>query len=192
MPTLRNRIAALVVSAVGLTTLGLYEGLKDKAYIPVPGDRPTIGLGSTLYEDGSPVKMGDKITKERAYILFKNTLGVYELAVKKCVNVPLHQYEFDAYVSLTYNIGGYRFCQSSIPVKLTAYDYAGACKEILRYDKVKNKVLRGLTIRRQDEYKTCLGQKEKDYVQNLVDVNTLPKLEVLDSTITDLPYKVGK
>ena len=168
MPNLRARVAALVVSAVGLASVITYEGLKEAAYIPVKGDKVTIGVGSTQYENGAPIRMGDTVTKERAVILFKNTLGIYELAVKKCVTVPLYQYEFDAYVSLTYNIGGTRFCRGLIPVKLAAFDYAGACKEILRYNQFQGKALRGLDIRRKDEYQACIGAKEKDYTLKML------------------------
>lgn len=170
MPNLRARVTALVLSTVGLVSLVSYEGLREKAYVPVRGDEVTIGVGSTKYEDGSPILMGDTVTKERAIILFKNTLGIYELAVKRCVTVPLYQYEFDAYVSLTYNVGGTRFCRGLIPVKLAAFDYVGACKEILRYNQFQGKVLKGLDIRRKDEYQTCIGAKEKDYtLKTLVD-----------------------
>ena len=163
MQKLRVKIAALVVSVAGLVSLVTYEGLKEDAYVPVKGDKVTIGVGSTQYENGEPILMGDTVTKERAIILFKNTLGIYELAVKKCVTVPLYDYEFDAYVSLTYNIGGTRFCRSLIPVKLAAFDYAGACREILKYNHFQGRVLRGLNIRREDEYKTCTGNKPKTY-----------------------------
>jgi lysozyme len=161
MPSLRAKIIALVVSATGLTTLVNYEGIRERAYRNFPKEPATIGVGSTKYEDGSPVKMGDTITRQEAVTLFKNTLSIYEADVKRCVKVPLYQYEYDAYVSLTYNIGGGRFCKSLIPVKLAAFDYAGACKEILRYNQAGGVYLRGLDIRRKEEYQTCIGAKEK-------------------------------
>ena len=191
MPNLRAKVTALVVSAAGLASFITYEGLKEMAYIPVKGDKVTIGVGSTQYENGAPIQMGDTVTKERAVILFKNTLGIYELAVKKCVTVPLYPYEFDAYVSLTYNIGGTRFCKGLIPVKLTAFDYAGACKEILRYNQFQGRVLRGLEIRRQDEYKTCIGAKEKDYALKML-VNNAEKLNAGSLPTTKIEEKGSK
>lgn len=160
MSALRNKIIALVVSATGLTAIVNYEGIREKAYRNFRNEPVTIGIGSTKHADGSPILMGETITRQDAVNLFKNTLSIYEADVKRCVKVPLYQYEFDAYVSLTYNIGGGRFCKSLIPLKLTAYDYAGACKEILRYNRVGNTVVKGLDIRRKDEYKTCIGAKE--------------------------------
>jgi len=60
---MRLKVASLALSAAALVGLAGYEGFRDKAYIPVPGDVPTIGFGST-----HGVKMGDTITPERALI----------------------------------------------------------------------------------------------------------------------------
>jgi lysozyme len=70
----------------------------------------------------------------------------------------MHPYEFQAYVSFTYNVGETAFCKSTLTKKLNALDYAGACKELLKWDKVKGVTVKGLTSRRQDEYRTCIGE----------------------------------
>ena len=155
---LRKPIIALVVSSAGISGIALHEGFRDKAYIPVPGDVPTIGFGSTTYEDGSKVKLGDKITRKDAEELLGNKVSTFERQMKSCVKVPLYQYEYDAFVSLQYNIGSQAFCNSTLVKKLNTYDYEGACNEILKWDKFKGKPLPGLTKRRQQEYKQCLGQ----------------------------------
>ena len=155
---LRKPIIALVVSSAGISGIALHEGFRDKAYIPVPGDVPTIGFGSTTYEDGSKVKLGDKITRKDAEELLGNKVSAFERQMKSCVKVPLYQYEYDAFVSLQYNIGSQAFCNSTLVKKLNTYDYEGACNEILKWDKFKGKPLPGLTKRRQQEYKQCLGQ----------------------------------
>ena len=79
------------------------------------------------------------------------------LAVKRCAPVPMFQNEFDAYVSLAYNIGEGAFCSSRLVRKLNAGDYPGACAEILRWDRFKGQRLNGLTMRRQSEYRLCMG-----------------------------------
>ena len=78
--------------------------------------------------------------------------------MKSCVKVPLSQNEYDGFVSLTYNNGGQAFCNSTLVKKLNTYDYEGACKEILKWDKFRGKSLKGLTKRRVQEYKQCSGQ----------------------------------
>ena len=148
----RLSIAALSLSAVGLVGTLVYESYTGKAIIPVPGDVPTIGYGTT-----EGVKIGDTITPTKALIRALDDMQKYEGAVKKCVKVPLYQHEYDAYMSLAYNIGTGAFCGSTLVKKLNAQDYKGACEEIKRWDKFKGKPLRGLTIRREGEYQRCLG-----------------------------------
>lgn len=149
---LRPALTSLYLSAAVLVGIAIEEGFTSKAVIPVPGDVPTIGFGTT-----KGVKRGDVITPERALVRLLDDANEFSESVKRCANVPMYQYEFDAYVSLTYNIGTGAFCNSTLVRKLKAYDYEGACKEILRWDKFKGQPLKGLTHRRQREYKLCMG-----------------------------------
>ena len=66
MAVKRTKIAALSLSAAALVALVAQEGYTDKAVVPVKGDRPTVGYGSTFRDDGSPVQMGDTITPIQA------------------------------------------------------------------------------------------------------------------------------
>jgi lysozyme len=152
-----NRIApaSLVLTAATLVGIAVEEGFVGTAYTPVKGDVPTIGFGTT-----SGVKQGDKITPERALVKLLDDASKFTQAVKTCAPVPMYQYEFDAYVSLTYNIGPTAFCNSTLVKKLLAYDYEAACKEILKWDYFKGKPLKGLTLRRQREYNLCIGKHE--------------------------------
>lgn len=148
----RVQLAGLSLSAAALVSLVVHEGWSDKAYIPVPGDVPTIGFGTT-----SGVKMGDTITPTVALARALQDVQKFEGALKQCVKVPLHSHEYNSYVSLSYNIGSGAFCGSTLVRKLNAGDYAGACEEIKRWNKFQGKPLRGLTIRRQKEYEQCIG-----------------------------------
>ena len=148
----RQDIAAISLSATALVAIVLHEGYKDNAYIPLAGDIPTIGFGTT-----SGVKLGDRTTPEKALQMAIRDVQSYEGAVKSCVKVPLSQNEYDAFISLSYNIGTGAFCKSTLVKKLNTGDYEGACKQILLWDKFNGKPLSGLTKRRQEEYKKCLG-----------------------------------
>lgn len=148
----RTSIAALVTSATVLVGIAVHEGYRGEAYTPVPGDVPTIGFGET-----SGVRPGQKTTPERALIALLKEAEEKKRAIQKCVKVPLYQHELDAYVSLSYNIGSAAFCGSTLVKKLNQEDYAGACNEILRWDKFKGKPLAGLTRRRETEYMLCTG-----------------------------------
>lgn len=148
----RTSLVGLSISGVALIGLLAAEGFRDTAYIPVPGDVPTIGFGTT-----DSVRMGQRIEVTQALNRALVDVQKFEGAMKRCVTVPLHQYEYDAYVSLTYNIGEGAFCRSTLVRLLNKEDFRGACKQILRWDKFKGKPLRGLTVRREKEYKMCTG-----------------------------------
>ncbi len=157
----RLSIAALMLSAVGFVGLALNEGYSDKAITPVKGDVPTIGFGTT-----EGVKPGDTTTPPKALARALQDVGKYEGAIKRCVTVPLHQYEYDAYVDLAYNVGPGAFCGSTLVKRLNAEDYDGACAEILRWRFYQGKdcsapenkrLCGGLWTRRQAENARCTG-----------------------------------
>ena len=148
----RKQVATISLSATALVALLLHEGYRENAYTPVAGDVPTIGFGTT-----SGVKLGDRTTPEKALNVALRDVQKFEGALKECVTVPLEQHEYDAYIILSYNIGSNAFCKSTLVRKLNTGDYEGACKEILRWDQFNGKPLAGLTKRRQEEHKKCLG-----------------------------------
>lgn len=152
MSKTRFAIGALALSASGLIGILGYEGYSETAYIPVPGDVPTIGFGST-----EGVKLGDRITPKKAVERAYRDIMDTETAIHKCVDVPLSQGEYDAYTSLAYNIGTSAFCNSTLVKKLNAMDYEGACAELKRWVYVKGKKSQGLVNRREKEYRMCIG-----------------------------------
>lgn len=147
----RIQIASLSLSAVALVGLAVHEGYREETYLDIVGV-PTIGYGTT-----QGVKMGDRTTPVKALERALADIQKFEGAIKQCVKVPLHQHEYDSFSSLAYNIGAGAFCRSTLVRKLNAGDYAGACNEILRWNRAGGKEVRGLTIRRQEEHKKCLG-----------------------------------
>lgn len=147
--TPRILLAALTLSAAGLVGIVTDEGYTGTAVIPIPGDVPTIGFGTT-----GGVKMGDKTTPVAALARALTDINKFEGAVKQCVHVPLHQYEYDVYINFSYNIGAAAFCSSTLVKKLNAQDYAGACAEISRWVKQPQ-----LTARRARERAQCEGGK---------------------------------
>jgi len=144
----RSSIGIITVSLVGVLAISQYEGFREEAYLD-------IGYGTT-----QDVKLGNTITKEEAQEVMQRELSVvYGKALTSCVKVPLYQYEYDAYISLAYNIGTSNFCKSTLVKKLNTRDYPAACKEILRWDFAKGKKIKGLTKRREQEFKMCIGGK---------------------------------
>jgi lysozyme len=159
MSRIRIATASLAASAAVLVAIAVHEDYRGSAYLPTPNDRPTVGFGSTRRADGSPVRPGDTTTPVRALIHLHHDINATEAALHRCIgDVPLDQHEWDAYVSLAYNIGPTAFCSSTLVKKLKASppDYAGACRQILRWDKQAGRVLPGLVKRREAEYRLCL------------------------------------
>ena len=150
---IRLAVGALAVSATCLVGIATHEGYRSEAYKDTVGI-PTIGFGET-----AGVKMGDKTTPERALVQLLESTEKHADAIRQCIRVPLYQNEFDAYVSLAYNIGTGAFCKSTLVKKLNQGDYTGACNEIRRWNKAGGKVLPGLVKRREAEYEMCMGAK---------------------------------
>lgn len=161
----RSLIAVLVLSAAGLVGIAVDESYTARAVPdPVKGTAvPTIGFGTT----GADVRMGDSTTPPKALGRLLVDVQQFEGALKRCVKVPLHQYEYDAYINLAYNIGGGAFCGSTLVKKLNAQDYAGACEAVLQWRYVgtvdcstpRNKHCPGLWARRQKTRSQCLGER---------------------------------
>jgi len=161
----RTHVAVLAVPLSAALGLAGHEAMRTEAYIPVPGDVPTICVGNTQYLDGRPVKLGDTAEPLECLALFARTLDRFEGAVKECVQVPLAPHEYQAFVSFAYNVGTGAFCNSTLVRKLNQGDYDGACGELLRWRYFQgfdcstpgNRKCAGLWQRRQAEYAQCMG-----------------------------------
>ncbi|ATG86256.1 lysozyme [Pseudomonas phage IME180] len=134
-----------------------HEGLRLVAYLDSV-DVWTIGYGDT----GPDVVKGLTITKEEAEKRLRRRLVEFEGYVNTYVKVPLKQHQFDALVSLVYNIGPTNFKTSTLLKKLNAGDYIGAADQFLVWNKgrVDGKlvVIKGLANRRAKERKQFLGE----------------------------------
>ena len=133
------------VSKRGLALIQQFEGLRLDAYLDSAG-APTIGYGSTR-----GVQMGDEITEAQATELLAADVERHADGVRKHVDVPLTQGQFDSLVSLCFNIGVGALSRSTLLRKLNAGDYQGAAQEFLRWTYAGGKELRGLVRRREAE-----------------------------------------
>lgn len=134
MNRLRVAVAVLTLSSAGFGTWVAHEGFTETAVIPTTGDVPTIGHGSTRYENGSPVRMGDTITRQRAEQLARNLFSKDEALFRASLpGVKLHQEEYDLYLDFVgqYGIGNWR--QSSMRRHLLAGNYRAACDALLAW-----------------------------------------------------------
>jgi lysozyme len=65
---------------------------------------PTVGCGHHVWPIDN-LRVGDKISYERAVDLFKSDLNKAAIAINNKIKIPLHQYEYDAILDITYNAG---------------------------------------------------------------------------------------
>ncbi len=159
----RTTIGALSLSAAALVGLLAHEGYSDRAIIPVAGDRPTVGFGSTFRDDGSPVRMGDKITPPKAVARSYAHIAKDEAGIKRCVTAPLTQGEYDTMVDFAYQYGVPTLCKSSIVREANAGRYKEACDAYLLYKRVAGRDCSirangcyGVWTRSQDRQRRCL------------------------------------
>ena len=139
------------ISPKGLELIKDFEGFSAIAYL-CPAKIPTIGWGNTFYANGTKVKLGDQISKTDALKLLE-VIANRDFADKifPYIKVKVTQNQFDAMVSLAYNIGVGNFSKSTLLKKLNAGDFVGASNEFLRWNKAGGKELLGLTKRRERE-----------------------------------------
>jgi len=134
----------------GLAVLQFYETCKLTAYPdPGTGGAPwTIGWGDT----GPDVVSGLTITQADADArLAKRLVREFEPCINSSVHRHLEQRQFDALVSLVYNIGTPNFISSTLLRKLNSGDIEGASAQILVWNKSKGRVMLGLRRRRASE-----------------------------------------
>ena len=144
-------------STNGINLIKRYEGFSSKPYL-CPANVWTIGYGNTYLEDRSPVtKDTPNIDYDRGTKLLAIRLEDYEHAIDTAVHVKLNQNQYDALVSLCYNIGQGNFARSSLVKYLNAGNSTKAAQEFLSWNKVKGKVITGLTKRREEEMKLFLS-----------------------------------
>ena len=139
----------------GIDIIIKYEQFSSKPYLD-PVGIPTIGYGSTFYENGAKVTMKDApITKERAKALFIYVLSEKVTNIKRYLKVELSSNQFSAVVSLVYNIGIGNFSNSTLLKYLNKGNFKDAADQFLVWNKGRVngrlKVLNGLTRRRSEE-----------------------------------------
>jgi GH24 family phage-related lysozyme (muramidase) len=129
----RLGIGALAFSAAGLIAILASEGYTPVTVIPTQGDKPTIGFGSTVHEDGTPVKMGEKTDPVSAIKRTLTHIQKDELGLKKCVTGALSQVEYDTLVDFAYQYGVGTTCASSMVRQLNAGNYEASCRAYTLY-----------------------------------------------------------
>lgn len=136
-----------MLSKNGLTMIKSFEGLELKPYV-CPAGEVTIGYGHVVRE-GESFPFG--ITEETAEKLLCEDLKKYEKCVIECVGTDLLPWQFDALVSLCFNIGKSAFKESTLVKIIRADNFSNVKKEFMRWVYVNGKKNKGLMKRRASE-----------------------------------------
>lgn len=123
---------------------------------PATGGAPwTIGWGST----GPDIQEGTIWTQAKAKAHFLEHVEQFAAGVARNIGgAATTQDQFDAMVSLAYNVGLANFAGSTLLKKHKAGDHAGAAAEFARWNRAAGKVMTGLTNRRADEARLYRGE----------------------------------
>ena len=145
------------ISSEGIALIKFFERCRLTAYQDTGGVW-TIGYGHT-----KGVRQGLIWTQAQADSALLNDLRKSEGYVDHYVKVPLKQYQFDALVSWTFNLGPGNLRSSTLLKKLNKKLYNQAPREIERWIKVNGRVLLGLQRRRSAEALLFQGKNWRNY-----------------------------
>lgn len=141
--------AALVLAIAAF--VGPWEGLRLNPY------KDIVGVWTVCYGETRGIERR-AYTRAECEAMLTEGIGQFHAEVRKCIHKPLTQGQWVAVTSLAYNVGSPRVCGSTLVRKINAGAQAKDwCPELLRWNRAGGKVVRGLTNRRQAEYKVCIG-----------------------------------
>lgn len=128
-----------------------HEGVRLKPYKD-PIGLWTVGVGHLIGDGKSlPIEWFRTFTMDEVDELLKKDLVKFERGVLRLCPNYLTQPRFDALVSFAFNVGLGNLQSSTLRQKHNRGDILGAAQEFLKWNKAGGRVLRGLTVRRQDE-----------------------------------------
>ena len=142
------------ISQDGINLIKKYEGVRYKPY-RCPAGLWTVGVGH-LIGDGKqlPDSYNRNFTNAEIDALLSHDLNRFEMGVCRMLpSLRLKQSEFSALVSFSFNLGLGTFQRSTIRQAMLRGDKEMAGKSLLKYCMAGGKVLKGLQLRRLDEYK---------------------------------------
>lgn len=142
--------ASTSLSDKGIDFLERHEGFSPVPYRGVDYQNETIGYGHVI----QPGENYTYLSVDEADLLFRQDLQRYEKSVKdEFKDVPLSTNQYDALVSLCYNLGVNIWPQINLTDDVKANASADVIEaDFLRLDHVNGEEVEGLKNRRQAEY----------------------------------------
>lgn len=159
-----------------LLALGLTGSLAlSGAYLTAPSEgvvlssyKDPVGIVTSCYgHTGPELKMGMKFTEDQCIEQLGKDLIKHDKQLMSVVKVPfLSPYMHGALSDFTFNVGIGNVKSSTLIKKLNNKDYDGACYELTKWVYAKQNgikiKLKGLVIRRTNEYQWCMGNPPEE------------------------------
>lgn len=150
----RRPVNALSISRMGIEFIKGYEKCRltpydDSAHFCTIGWGHLIARKScaSIQDDDYFNAFRHGITQNTADAMLAQDIQTAEQIIKNRVQAPLFQHEYDALVSLIYNMGSFKKCPNLLS-KLNTLDYSGCCNE---FENITNGGVIGLIHRRAGE-----------------------------------------
>jgi lysozyme len=149
------------ISSALIASASVWEGTRYYAYLDL-GGVPTVCQGHT----GNGITFGRKYSAEECSAFLRTDLIKHSSGVLECINKPLKENEFNAFVLFAYNVGVSGACNSRAFREFNAGNTETACRAMAYSPKgdpawsyVDGKFTQGLHNRRLYEMRMCLGDK---------------------------------
>ena len=142
------------VVGAGAAALAVPLVMKSEGFVPRTYRDPVGIVTSCFGHTGPELKIGQQFTPEQCREQLEDDL-VKHAAALDCVKRPLTDGQKAAFLSFAYNVGGAKFCASTIVKKANSGDMSGACAELSRWTLAGGKELPGLVKRRAAERAIC-------------------------------------
>lgn len=161
-------VTCLSASAAFFAMLVQHEGFRSKPYLDSVGV-PTIGIGSTVYEDGRRVAITDQaVSKARAIEISRKHVQADEAVFRRSLgDVVLSTAEYDLYLDFMYQYGQGAWQRSSMRRNLLAGNHKAACRSLLKYKfaggrdcSIRSNGCYGVWTRQLARYQKCIGANE--------------------------------
>lgn len=155
-----NRWLIGYVSSALIAGASLWEGTRYYAYKDLAGI-PTVCQGHT----GNGITFGRKYSDSECNAFLRTDLSKHADGVLKCINQPLKENEFNAFVLFAYNVGVSNACGSRAFTQFNLGNSKEACKALAyslkgapAWSYVGTEFVQGLHNRRIYEMNMCLGE----------------------------------
>ena len=140
---------------VAFTLIAKWEGKRNNSY------QDTVGVWTICYGHIEGVRAGQYLTDDQCRDLLIYDISNYRRRLHTYFTPETIAYRLTdkrdaAYTSLAYNVGVYGAGRSTATRRLNAGNIPGGCNALMWWNKAGGRVIRGLVLRRNDEYQYCM------------------------------------